>query len=199
MSLILEALKKSEAERSRQNGPGLYELRARPRRQRLPGGIIAILVVLALNLLALGYLLLRKPRAPLPAVPAVIVQQAAPTPSPAQPAPSIAPLVLPPAGARPLVEAAVEAEPATTAAATRQYDAAVPSVAELGSASGGLPELHMSLHAYDADASRRFILLNGMRLREGDALPDGLRVEQITDGGAILNWRGRRFTLPRGE
>jgi general secretion pathway protein B len=64
---------------------------------------------------------------------------------------------------------------------------------------GSLPDLRLSLHVYDADPSQRYMLLNGMRLREGDVMPDGLRVERITEDGAVMGWRGRRFLLPRGE
>jgi hypothetical protein len=35
------------------------------------------------------------------------------------------------------------------------------------------------------------------RLREGDSLPDGVRVESITPEGAIMSYNGSRFMLPR--
>jgi general secretion pathway protein B len=60
MSFILDALKKSEIERQRQNVPGLMDSRMAERRGRLPVWAIAIGVLLGINLLVLGFLLLRK-------------------------------------------------------------------------------------------------------------------------------------------
>lgn len=210
MSFILDALKKSEAERNRQAGPTLYEMRAAPRRAPLPTWVIVIGVVLGLNLAGLGYLLLRRPvAAPAPAMPAA---PAATPPAAAAPAPAAAP-ALEPLSIR--TEAAIrsEPEPAATppvAASTvapssaprptlRPAEGHVASLAEMAASGANLPELRLALHAYDADGTRRFILLNGLRLREGEATPDGLQVERIVEDGAVLSWRGRRFMLPRGE
>lgn len=193
MSFILDALKKSEAERSRQAGPALHGMRTTTRPARLPTGIAVLLGVLTLNLVGLAYLLLRKPSPP-PAPPTIT---AAPRPVAAPLPPRqtrmLEPLALPAPGAAP--PPVVMHEPATPPPAP----ASVPSFAEVAASGGTWPELRLSLHAYDADASRRFILLNGMRLREGETAPDGMRVEQITEAGAILEWRGRRFMLPRNE
>jgi general secretion pathway protein B len=60
MSFILDALKKSEIERQRQNVPGLMDSRIAVRRGRLPVWAIAIGVLLGINLFVLGFLLLRK-------------------------------------------------------------------------------------------------------------------------------------------
>jgi hypothetical protein len=35
------------------------------------------------------------------------------------------------------------------------------------------------------------------KLREGDSLPEGVHVDNITPEGAILSYRGSRFMLPR--
>jgi general secretion pathway protein B len=50
MSFILDALKKSESDRQRQNGPALFEVRVAPPRTRLPLWAIAIALLLAVNL-----------------------------------------------------------------------------------------------------------------------------------------------------
>jgi general secretion pathway protein B len=84
---------------------------------------------------------------------------------------------------------------ATQAAA----DMGLPSLNDLNANGAGLPELRLSLHVYDADASRRYVLLNSTRLREGESTPDGIRLERVTETGVILSWRGRRFTIQRGE
>jgi hypothetical protein len=38
---------------------------------------------------------------------------------------------------------------------------------------------------------------NGQRLREGDSSRDGMLVERIESGGAVINYRGSRFLLTR--
>src|SRR5215469_7272064 len=59
MSFILDALKKSESDRQRQNGPALFEVRVAPPRTRLPLWAIAIALLLVVNLGIVMRLLLR--------------------------------------------------------------------------------------------------------------------------------------------
>src|SRR4029077_5348449 len=67
MSLILEALKKSEAERQRQSGPTVLEVRvARPQR-RYPIWARAVVVLLVVNMLLLLLFVLRRPATTAPA------------------------------------------------------------------------------------------------------------------------------------
>jgi general secretion pathway protein B len=54
------------------------------------------------------------------------------------------------------------------------------------------------MHVFEPNPDNRFVLVNGKRLREGDELPDGIRVERITPSGVVLNARGRRFLLVAG-
>jgi len=61
----------------------------------------------------------------------------------------------------------------------------------------GLPDLRLDLHVYAAKPQERFIFLNMHRLREGDSLPQGVRVESITPEGAVLSFRGTKFVLQR--
>jgi general secretion pathway protein B len=61
MSLILDALKKSEAERQRQNGPTLLEVRITQPRRRYPPWVIAVGALLALNMLLLLAFVLHRP------------------------------------------------------------------------------------------------------------------------------------------
>jgi hypothetical protein len=60
MSIILDALKKSESDQQRQSGPALFEVRVAPPKPRLPVWAIAIVVLLAINMVVVGYLLLRR-------------------------------------------------------------------------------------------------------------------------------------------
>ncbi|HEY2340973.1 MAG TPA: general secretion pathway protein GspB [Steroidobacteraceae bacterium] len=59
MSFILDALKKSESDRQRQNGPALFEVRVAPPRTRLPLWAIAIALLLLVNLGIVMWMLLR--------------------------------------------------------------------------------------------------------------------------------------------
>jgi general secretion pathway protein B len=115
MSLILDALKKSEAERQRQSGPTLLEVRVTQPRRRYPTWVIAVGVLLAVNILLLLAFVLRRPAtqaAPPAAASAAPAANAASTASvPAAPSAQIAgPL---PASVAPIASAA----PSTAATA----------------------------------------------------------------------------------
>jgi hypothetical protein len=60
MSFILDALKKSEAERSRHNGPTLIDIRVASPRTKMPLWVIIIGLVLLANLIVLAAVLLRR-------------------------------------------------------------------------------------------------------------------------------------------
>jgi hypothetical protein len=61
MSFILDALKKSETDRQRQNGPALFEVRAAPPRDKLPLWAVGLGALLAVNLVIVAWVLLRRP------------------------------------------------------------------------------------------------------------------------------------------
>ena len=61
MSFILDALKKSESDRQRQNGPALFEVKVAPPRTHLPAWAIAIAALLVVNLGIVMWLLMRHP------------------------------------------------------------------------------------------------------------------------------------------
>ena len=63
-------------------------------------------------------------------------------------------------------------------------------------AGDAVPETQVSLHVYDADPGKRFVFLNGQRLREGDVAANGLRVERIDADGVVLDHRGSDFKVP---
>ena len=64
MSLILDALKKSETDRARQSGPALYEVKVPPPRHGLPLWALVVVLLLAVNLAIGMWMLLRHaPRA----------------------------------------------------------------------------------------------------------------------------------------
>jgi general secretion pathway protein B len=73
---------------------------------------------------------------------------------------------------------------------TLYQDAAVAPAANL-------PQLRLDLHVYAARPEDRFALINMHRVHEGDALPEGVRVESINPEGVVLSHNGSKFLLPR--
>ena len=72
MSFILDALKKSETDRQRQNGPALFEVRVAPPRDKLPLWAVGLGVLLAINLVIVAWVLLRRPATAEAAAPAAV-------------------------------------------------------------------------------------------------------------------------------
>jgi len=56
-----------------------------------------------------------------------------------------------------------------------------------------LPRFVMSAHIYDSEPSRRFVLINGLKTREGEVSREEIAVERILPDGAVLNFEGYRF------
>ncbi|MBE5315725.1 MAG: general secretion pathway protein GspB [Xanthomonadales bacterium] len=304
MSLILEALKKSEAERQRGRAPGLLDLQLRAPRRRSKAGLLTVLSALVLAAVGAGYgfALLRAPaEAPLAAAaPAPsAVAEAAPAPSaptataapehaaaaeskdaesatpasrlPSDPgfdsverearpqlavaltdpvataqtpapaasvpppdasvdAPAAAPgaplpatAAMPATSADPADAAQAAAEPAApqaptlAVAAERDSAASAPTAAGLEpvappaapsdsppplssldhEARGRLPPLKVSMHVFAEDPAGRVVIIDGRRLREGDAMDSRLRLAEIRREGSVLELEGRRYLLPR--
>ncbi len=58
-----------------------------------------------------------------------------------------------------------------------------------------LPAFKISGHAYSPEPSSRVVRINEQILQEGEDLAPGLKVEEITSGGVLLNYRGYRFHI----
>jgi len=58
-----------------------------------------------------------------------------------------------------------------------------------------LPPLKISMHLWDAAPARRFAIIDGARVNEGDRLGDAV-VEEITANAVVLAWRGQRLRIP---
>jgi general secretion pathway protein B len=212
MSLILDALKKSEAERQRQIGPTLLEVRVAKPQRRLPMWAIAVGALLLINMILLLVFVFR-PSAPQPAQ----AQVHAPVTVPAAPvAPPTIP-VLPPAGA-PFPVAPSDASPTladdSSDSKTNPADdqpaitkplaveklprdegaayASLPNFSELG---GNLPDFRLDLHVYSERPRDRYALVNMQAVHEGDTLKEGARVLAITREGVALDYRGQQFML----
>jgi general secretion pathway protein B len=76
--------------------------------------------------------------------------------------------------------------------------AGVPLYQDAAAAPGTqMPALRLDLHVFAVRPQDRFVMINMHKLREGDSLPEGVHVDNITPEGAILSYRGSRFMLPR--
>jgi len=89
---------------------------------------------------------------------------------------------------------AITPEQAGAIAAARR-NGSLPSRDEMIAQGNQLPDLRLDLHVYDPNPAARFVFINMRKLREGESLPEGVRVEQITSTGAELSYRGKRFLL----
>jgi general secretion pathway protein B len=215
MSFILDALKKSESERKRQTGPVLMDVRIAAPRRRWPGWVWVLGAALLANLALVGYLLSTStpregeraaavPAAPPATAPAVaataisaasVVAPATPVAAPATPIATLPPAAAPAQSAGLSQLAAPES---TLASEPDPNDVNLPTLQDLQASGITLPPLVLNLHVYDSNAANRYVLLNSLRLREGDFTPEGVRLEHITAQGVILESRGRRFRLDAG-
>jgi general secretion pathway protein B len=244
MSLILDALKKSDNERQRHGQPAMFEIKVAPPRARFPVWALLLGLLLGINLIVLlVVLVLREPTAaPAPvdaSNPAADVQASQAAATLAPPA-SALPATAPPASA-PIVSTPVATGPQAASGAASRFNpplvedpdldaevtgevaanpngilpaapaalppapplragggvvAGLPDRAALVAAGTAVPEVKVSLHAWDRDPAARFVFVDGARAGEGTLLPSGVRVEQITQDGTVLSYRGSRFLVP---
>jgi general secretion pathway protein B len=216
MSFILDALKKSEAERNRKTGPVLMDMRIAHPRRRLPTWVWVIAIVLLANLALLAYVLLRGSPEPHMAQSADASPAATPPPlivgpppagngtstalpEPALPAPAAGGVVMQSNEVVSPGAAAAAGGSSQAEAAADPADDSLPTDEDLRSGGVTIPDLRLSLHVFDSSPANRFVLLNSSRLQEGQETADGVRVERITPTGVVLSHRGRRFQMRPGN
>lgn len=227
MSLILDALRKSEQDRRASDilVPGEMPMPASEPPAR-PRWLIGATVALAAGLIltAIYFMIPRRgeTEASVPVVASVVpavVEPAVSVPEPpAEPAPPVlqtnafapAPAT---GGARDLAqEAQVESTqpkkaPAVVVAAVApapQPVAVAPAPPSLKFLRGmspqfqkSLPELVMNIHIYSVAEVDRLLYINNQPYVAGQKIQDDLVVEEIVPDGAVLSFRGQRFKLPR--
>lgn len=91
MSFILDALKKSESERQRQSGPGVFQPRIASPRARFPVWAVALGLLLGVNLLILVWVMTRPETTPAVATAPAAAAQPSATPSSAAAAGGVPP------------------------------------------------------------------------------------------------------------
>ena len=215
MSFILDALKKSENERQSNAPPEFATVPASPDAPRAPRWLWVLGGLLLINLVVIVALLTRD--APPPAAATVVPAAALPAPAagavPSVPADTFAERLddarrkLPVQS--PGTSTAVDDTPANVAVARRESQQAAPatlpnSLALLPSLDElrlngdvDLPEMHVDIHVWSDDSAERFVFINMDKYRERDTMSAGPVIAEITRDGVVLDYRGRRFMLPR--
>ncbi len=202
MSFILDALKKSETERQRQNAPGFADVPDGTDPPRAPRWLWVLGGLLAINLVVILGVMLRPQLQPTTADEAGPVQeqrdatfsdmvdkakkmQAKPVANPADE--TITDFM-------PTVEG-------RTASVTRTPEKIAASYATFNElrANGTiiLPDLHLDIHVYSEKPEERFIFVNMSKYRERARLAEGPLVREITPEGVVLEHLGNGFLLPR--
>jgi general secretion pathway protein B len=59
-----------------------------------------------------------------------------------------------------------------------------------------VPALSFGGSVYSELPAQRMVILNGQVLREGDAVSDEIRLEEIRPHSAVMRLRGQRFEMP---
>jgi len=227
MSLILEALRKSEAERRRGLAPDVaMELPPAPaaRPRALSAWLLPALLVSALLVLA-GWWAKREPANT--ASPDAVVETAdtpmneeeqVPAltpriePTPATPTVVSAPALQPPAPVVPMQVPAAAASlpvPASTATSTASTPVTRPAPMQpaparqfppqptsgISNDTSMLPPVKLSMHMWDDVPSRRFVILNGQRMVEGDRYGE-ITVLAIERAGVVVESNGAKARVP---
>lgn len=217
MSFILDALKKSESARQRDNRHDSAQIATGPGKAATSPWLILVGVLLLVNVLVLLVVFLKPAQTrsenvlTTTAKPAQAVRTAAETFR--EPMLDIQPDPLPPEPVHTTTtkNAAITGQRiaenlnATTAAQT-SVPAVIAHTVSTGHRtfnevrlSGGvqLPELHLDIHVYSEIAVERFVFINMNKYKENATLHEGPRVNEIVAEGVILEYRGTRFLLPR--
>lgn len=207
MSLILDALKKSERERQRDKTPGLQSIHLplprRERRSRWSLWLIAAIV--AINAAVLAYWRMQQPTAPILPVASTATSDA-PKPNVSNPAEAAVQSSEPSGGASTNSTPAASSSaaeftrmvPAQTSAAQTPAESSlrIEEVGELpDTVRNNLPAMTFSFHVYSTNAQQRTIIINNRRVREGDEVSPGLQLQEITEDGVILLYQQHRIHI----
>ncbi|HET7307808.1 MAG TPA: general secretion pathway protein GspB [Gammaproteobacteria bacterium] len=208
MSLLLDALKRSEQEREQTLEGRLSHAGRAPglARTRTPWAvIIALLLCVNIGLLAIWFdssrhkVASQRVEASVPATLAVphevrslareaalgvTAQTAGATPAPAPQAVAAGTTAASSSAPKASAAAPGDAPPLETLPQSVQHQ---------------LPELQMEIHVYAPDPAKRFVMINMHRYVEGDTLADGPKVVSITADGVVLRYQGQTFLLPVRE
>lgn len=207
MSFILDALKKSEAERLRQDTPGFSDVPGSSKEKSASHWIWIIVVLIGINLTVLVVMFMK--------------------PDAAQEQNAVIPIAEAPAEPRSFPEIVAEAKRSQPAASGTSSESTTPAVTAVSPEAseprnttvGGvmpvvsesvatfnelraqgvlsLPDMHLDIHVYSREPADRFVFVNMSKYKENAVLDEGPVVREITPDGVILDYRGTGFLLPR--
>ncbi len=207
MSYILDALKKSERERTLVRGVGFADAarRAAQGTDWLPWLIAGIVVATVMSIATVFVMRGRLIPAESAIVPstATSVGPAAPTEADELKSASVVADIPASTGPRsaaqasatlpPLVDATVEAAaPLVRAQGETSLFSALPTKFQQS-----MPVMTVNIHVYSPEESQRILYINNRQYRRGDEIPGGAFVEEIVPDGVVLQFRGQHFKLPR--
>ena len=214
MSFILDALKKSEAERKRQDAPGIASIPAPTDKSSGAKWTWIIAALLTINVIALTVVVVG-PGGETPAGNATVARPVAEEAAAQESVPTPVVDSATPAGALPVAAVEEPATPTTAApanvrpsqsdgdvtaapAAAATGPSELPTFDELRSAGSlQLPDLHVDIHVYSGQPADRFVFVNMTKYRENAKLAEGPVVTRITPDGVEMDYLGTAFLLPR--
>ncbi len=199
MSFILDALRKSENERRRNEMPGLADSRVQQKDKKrgywIP--LAALLAGINISLLAVMWLTGDRDTDQAPVKPAntAALSPASPAAEPRRLEDELEP--------KPVAKAVVppprtETVPEEVLSIANTMSANLPTLMELlldGSIS--VKPLHLDIHVYSEKSGDRFVFINTVKYREGERISEGPMVTEINTAGVVLNHQGRDFLLLR--
>jgi general secretion pathway protein B len=201
VSYILDALRKSDAQRRRGAPPPLVAplAAAEPARPRRLWWGLAAAALLGIGVL-IGALRPWQTNGAPPGVPAPAEPPLAKAnpPSPAAAAVPTEPVTKPIAALPKRAPKAPAAKPATKAAkapsAESTSEAPLVRFGELPvPVQEEIPKLKIGAHAYSSEPRNRLVSIDDRVLHEGDEVAPGLKLERITPEGLIMTYKGYRF------
>ena len=188
MSLILDALKKSEQMRPSVPGSDWHSATAPARSQRVPIWAWVLMGLLVVNGAVL-LTVLSQDSPPVLEDSSLYADVSAPTTTSEQASTDLLPVITSRAETPPAVQTRASLPPPRAAVVTTQA-AERPSIAtreELLAQGRTLPDVTLNLHVFDPQKNKRFVLMHGERLQEGDIATNGLRSTAIMAVGVVMS------------
>jgi len=202
MSLILDALKKSEQERQRDKAPGLQSIHqpiTRPVQKNDRWQKLVLLVLLAVNVGALIYWYAQKKSDTSPMATSAIATAEQPAIAASPPATGSVQRAEPPTAAvAPPAAEYTKISPAQNqnSSARAAISQSIEEVGELpDEVRNNLPAMTFSFHVYSLNPQQRTIIINNRRMREGDEVSAGVQLQEITEDGVILGYEQHRIHI----
>ena len=213
MSFILDALKRSEAERQQKNTPGIASIPEGTQHRKSSKWIWLVIALVAINLVVLGGLLFKVGQDSASVEPPTTTAMTTTTNQRTRESPTAtAPPVVSDTNVSQSVVTIVEPD-ATVAQPRAQIAAPAASAAieQIGTVDNGLetfnvlrakgvlvlPDMHLDIHVYGGQPSDRFVFVNMSKYKENAIVTEGPVVSEITPDGVVLTYQGTSFLLPR--